>query len=489
MAKLKNIIRQLSEKDFSIIHDSLLETNADKSAYLLKSLRERSLSDSKIMAELEVNANAYYTMRSRLNQRIEEHLIQQMEGPRTDLLRKVANLNEVVFTKKRTISIATLKKLEKELVDYDLANELTIIYKSLKKLHINSPEYFHYSQLYNRHVAYMLAVDKAEDLLAEYVKKFGGYLLSGDETEKLGLSLLVKEMQNVARLYESHRLYIYQSCLIIYHRLFVEKEDNLQQEGESIEDMLAHVRRIFDTYNMDALYYHLTLVFEFLRMEYYNHYKVYRQAEKYFEEVNEAASNLMVNYPNYTFSAQFLISKLERSLRLGTEQELNGENESIFVDFEPDPLDAPRHYIYIMYKALGAYYVGKYDETIRLVNTMLIDTNLKGFPFAQMEAKTLMALQYCLLKDFELFNQLSNSIQRQIRLLGKDVCENILLFLKILKVATSESKKEKPKKIHALIEKFKAVKVNYFTPISFIKMDEEFVDALVALEAPEGQSE
>lgn len=484
MAKLKNIIKQLSEKDFKSIYDSLIESNAEKSAYLLKALRERSLSDTKIMVELEVNANAYYTLRSRLNQKIEEHLIQQMESPRTDILRKVANLNEVLFTKKRTISIATLKKLEKDLLDYDLANELTVVYKSLKKIHINSPDHFHYSQLYNRHVAYMLAVDKAEDLLAEYFKKYGSFLLSGDATEKLGLSLLVKEMQNVARLYESHRLYVYQSCMLVYHRLFVERDDNLQQEGESIEDIFAHVQKVFDTYNLDPLYYHLNLVFEFLKLEYYNHYKVYRQAEKFYEEVNDAAGNLLVNYPIYTFSAQFLISKLERHLRLGTEKELYTENESMFMDYEADLLDIPKHLIYVVYKALSAYYIGKYEETAKLINGLLNELSLKKYPFALMEVKTLLALQYCLLKDFELFNQLSNSIQRQIRLFGKDECENVMLFLKILKVATSESKKDKAKKIHALIPKFKSLTVNYFAPTTLIKMDDQFVEALVAIETP-----
>mgnify|MGYP003435303079 FL=1 len=32
MAKLKNIIKQLSEKDFKAIYDSLIESNAEKSA-------------------------------------------------------------------------------------------------------------------------------------------------------------------------------------------------------------------------------------------------------------------------------------------------------------------------------------------------------------------------------------------------------------------------------------------------------------------------
>ncbi|MEO1099759.1 MAG: hypothetical protein AAFX57_18700, partial [Bacteroidota bacterium] len=134
MAKLKNIIKQLSTKDYESIKDALIESNAEKSAYLLQAMRERQLSDSKIMGELGVNTNAYYTLRSRLNQKIEEYLLQIMESPRTDILKKVANINEIIFTKKKAIAVATLKKLERELLDYDLSNELTIVYKSLKKM-------------------------------------------------------------------------------------------------------------------------------------------------------------------------------------------------------------------------------------------------------------------------------------------------------------------------------------------------------------------
>jgi hypothetical protein len=478
MAKLKNIIKQLSEKDFKAIHDSLIESNAEKSAYLLKSLRERQLSDNKIMTELDVNANAYYTLRSRLNLKIEEYLMQQLESPRTDVLRKVANINEVLFTKKRTIAVATLKKLEKELIDYDLANELTVIYKSLKKLNVNSPDYFQYSQLYNRHVAYMLALDKAEDLLADYFKKYGSYLFSGDDMEKLGLSLLMKEMQNVANLYESHRLYVYRSCMHVFHRLFVEPDETLEPEAEGIEDIFDKVQKIFDSYNLDAIYYHLNLVFEFLKLEYYNHYKVYRQAEKFYEEVNDAAGNLLTNYSTFTFPAQFLISKLERSLRLGNEGELFTESEAILIDYEADVLDVPRHVIYVTYKALAAYYADKYDEAAKLINTLLNEVSMKKYPFALLEVKSILALQYVLLRDYELFNQLANSIQRQIRIFGKDSCENIQLFLKILKIATSEAKREKVKKINAVVPKLKQQTVSYFAPTLLVKLDEKLIKNL-----------
>lgn len=478
MAKLKNIIKQLSEKDFTAIYNSLIESNAEKSAYLLKALRERSLSDNKIMSELDVNANAYYTLRSRLNLKIEEYLMEQLESPRADVLRKVANINEVLFTKKKAISVATLKKLEKELLDYDLSNELTVIYKSLKKVNINSPDYFQYSQLYNRHVAYMLAVDKAEDLLADYFKKFGDYLLNGGEVEKLGLGLLMKEMQNVGKLYESHRLYVYQSCMYIFHRLFVEVDDNMHQEGESIEDIFDKVQKMFESYHLDAIYYHLNLVFEFLKLEYYNHYKVYRQAEKYYEEVNDACSNLLVNYTTFTFPAQFLISKIERNLRNGTEADLYAENETVFEDFEVDTQDIPKHIVYILYRALSCYYADKYDEAAKLINNLLNEVSLKKYPFIQLEIKSLLALQYVLLKDYELFNQLSNSIQRQIRLFGKDACENILLFLKVLKISTSEAKKEKAKKISALIPRLGTIQVNYFAPTRLVKLDDKFIRLL-----------
>ncbi|GIV37874.1 MAG: hypothetical protein KatS3mg032_2253 [Cyclobacteriaceae bacterium] len=482
MAKLKNIIKQLSEKDYKSLYDSLLESNADKSAYLLKALRERQLSDNRIMEQLGVNANAFYTLRSRLHLKIEEYLMQQLQNPRTDVLRKVANINETLFTKKRTICITTLKKLEKELQDYDLANELTIIYKALKKLHISSPDYFHYSQQYNRHVAYTLAIDKAEDLLADYFKKYGNYLLTGSEIEKLSLSLLLKEMRNVANLYESHRLYVFLSCMLIFHRLFVEPDENLKEDSESIEDMFDRVQKIFDTYNLDSLYYHLNLIFEFLKLEYYNHYKVYRQVERCFEEVNDAAGSLMTNYVTYTFPARFLITKLERHIRLGTEKELYDEIPNLFPDYEPDPQDAPRHIIYVMFKVLAAYYAGRYEEGIRLINNLLNEVSLKRYPQTAIEVKTVLALLYVLEHEFELYKPLYYSVQRQYRTLEKPEAKNIFYWLKILKISTSEVKREKAKKIEAVIPKLQQCVNPYFSPTALIKLDKTLIKKLAEFE-------
>ncbi len=478
MAKLKNIIKQLSEEDFVAIYDSLIESSADKSAYLLQAMREKQRSDYKIMEELDVNTNAYYTLRSRLNQKIEEYLLQQMENPRTDILKKVANINEIIFTKKRAIAVATLKKLEKELLDYDLSNELTIVYKFLKKLHINTADYFNYSQLYNKHVAYTLAVDKAEDLLAEYFKKYGNYSLSGDESSKMELMLMSKEMNNVCSLYKSHRLYVYQSCVNIYHRLYVEKEETMVDDLEPIEDIIVNVQKIFEDYSLDSIYYHLRIVFEYLKLEYYDHYKVYRKAENYFEEVNDSCADLLSNYTLFTNPAQFLLTKIKRHVRIGTVEEMYDENEGIFHEYEPDKNDVPNYVTYVIYRSLSCYYKKKYDEAARWVNNLLNELSLKKFPSAQLEVKTVLALQYCMVRDYDLFNQLINSIQRQIRLMGKDDCEHVVIFTKILKISISDSKKNKKSKIESLADKIKNIELDYFTPTLLVKIDDDFINTL-----------
>ena len=479
MAKLKNIIKQLSEEDYNTIYKSLIESNAEKSGYLLKYLREHQISDAKIMDELDVNTNAYYTLRSRLNQKIEEYLLQQMESPRTDILKKVANINEIIFTKKKAISIATLKKLEKELLDYDLSNELTIVYKTLKKLHIHSDEHFNYKQLYNKHVAYMLAMDKAEDMLSEYFKKYGSYALLGTERERMELNLMKEEMDNVMNLHESHRLYVYQSCLTIFHRLFVEPEIfESDLDEEPIEDTIDKVEKIFDAYYLDSIYYHLKKVFGFLKLEYYNHYKVYRKAEKFYEDINDNCALLISNYGLYTYPSQFLLSKIERHLRLHTEAQLYEENIELFEDFEYDTNDIPTHITYIIYRSLSCYYVEKYEEAAQWINNLLNEVSLKKFPLALLEIKIILALQYCLMNDYDLFTQLVNSIQRQMRILGKDQCQHILILTKIFKTSINDNKKQKADKISTLINKMGDIQGPPFSPSKFIRLDDEFIKKL-----------
>ena len=327
-------------------------------------------------------------------------------------------------------------------------------------------------------MAYTLAIDKAEDLLAEYFKKYGSYFLSGIEKEKLELSLLMREMQNVSNLYKSHRLYVYTNAMLIWHRLFVEGGESMDPEAESVEDILHNVQKIFDTYHMDTIYYHLDIVFDFLRLEYYNHYKVWKQFEKHFEEVNNTTSRLMMNYTNYTFPAQLLISKLGRHIRLKTEENILEEAEFHFQEFESDPSDTPQQFILTSYQALGYYYAGQFEQAAKIMNGLLNDPNLKKYPYATVEIKTLLGLQYVILGEVEIFRQLTSSIQRQARLIGEDVCYNILQFNKILRITVSEAQKNKENKLKAIIPSINWENASFFSPVSMIRLDDKFIKLL-----------
>ena len=108
---------------------------------------------------------------------------------------------------------------------------------------------------------------------------------------------------------------------------------------------MLNVEKIFEDYNRDSIYFNLNIVFEFLKLEYYNFYKVYRKAERYFDEVNFNASLLLSNYNLYTFSPQFLLSKLDRNVRIETEGDLYEENKVLFGDYEVDMNDVPMDYV------------------------------------------------------------------------------------------------------------------------------------------------
>ncbi|TAG01999.1 MAG: hypothetical protein EAZ44_07770 [Cytophagia bacterium] len=481
MAKLKNIIRQLAQDDFESIYQDLAKNNAEKSAYLLKYIYQEQLSDSKIMKELNVNTNAYYTLRSRLNQKIEEYLLQQIESPRTDVLRKVANINEIIFTKKRTIAIATLKKLEKELLDYDLSNELMLVYKTLKKLHINTPEYFEYSQFYNQHVAYTLDVDKVEFYMAEYFKKYGTYSFTFEETEKTELILLNQQIVNICKKYSSRRLYVYQSCVNVFHRLFVEAEDEMIDDSiEPIEDIFTSVEQTFTQYGMDSIYFHLGIVFQYLRLEYYNHYKLYRKAEKFFDEVNDSSAALLSSYNMFTYPARFLFTKLERNTRANNLEILYEENQGLFIDFEADLENTPQYVTYVCYRAICQFYAGKYEEGVRWLNKLLNDVSLKRFPYVNLEIKLFLGVLYVLVKDEELLTQLLTSLQRQIRLLSKETCIHAVLIAKLLKISMQANKIEKEERIKTLFEKIKkTLPKQTFCVTKYLRFDDELLNKII----------
>ncbi len=475
MAKLNQIIQDLSEEDFENIFKALMEGSAEKSAYLFKHLKEGRLKDNEIMLDLQVNANAYYTLRSRLNQRIEEYLLQKMESPRADLLKKVANIHEIIFTQKKAIAIATLKKLEKELLDYDLSNELTIVYKYLKKLHIFSEDHFNYRQLYNQQVAFNLAIDQQEDDIGEYFRKYGEYYLSKLEATEIELDLISQKLENTKALYKSHRLYVYKTCQEIFYELFM-KEDT---DFESLQEKFEKLEVIFETYYLDSTYYHLKSLLEAFKFEVQLRQGDLEETAKYAAEVESVLPRLIQNYQSFTFPSIFLFSYIQYKVFLGEEQELARWNLENFNDFEPDQNNIPGFACYYSYRSICSLMNNDLEEGALFLNNLLNEISFKGHPKTHMEVKLLLSVFYGLMDDFELFSQLAHSIQRQIRILGKESCMHAVYLIKLLKTYFANQKKNKDQKLQDFYQLVKQNFPEYFSPLEVLSRTGYFEKLMV----------
>ena len=96
-----------------------------------------------------------------------------------------------------------------------------------------------------------------------------------------------------------------------------------------------------------------------------------------------------------------------------------------------------------MYRAICCYYGGKFNDAAKWINNLLNDVSMRRFPNAVLEVKAILALQYCCMHDFALFNQFVNSLQRRVRILRKENCEDIAIFSKLFKISITRAIRDK----------------------------------------------
>ena len=469
MKSIRSIVNALTENDVKEIKNSFYRDN-DKVALLFNMLLGEVV-DEEIRETLGLSTNAYSTLRSRLHTKVQNHLIALSDNPtRADVLNKLLSIDDIIFTQKPTIALTTLKKLERELIRFDLSNELTVVYKYLKKLHLNTTEYFHYSQLYNRHVAYSLALDKAEDLLAKYYKGYGYYYVMGDSSKKLELTAIFEEMNNVCALYQSHRMFVHFAALQIIHRLFVDEKAFDRYKLEPIEDLLAQVDDIFRKYPKDDIYIHLNLLFTYIRFEYYYKHGIMAKAMVLLREVNMQIPKLLIHYENYSFPAQFLIGNLQLT-RDGYLENREFDYHMLFDGFSVDNSSIPSKVVYYIYRALTCYYLTDYTSASKWLFDLNNEVSFKEHNKMLMEVKCLIAYIKFIQKDDILFKQNLTSAQRTLRIIGAENTPHLAAFVKMLSILNSESSKNKEQKLGSQIETIKQFRLDGFHPTLYINLE------------------
>jgi len=476
METFNKTIKKLNDKDYEDLRNAVAGGKSSKPYILLEAARTQNYSDSEMLEKLEVNQSAYYTMKSRLNQKIATYFSKKVNNPISVLKEEVGRIPAMLFTSNRKVTTRALTDLEKKLLDYDLSNELIVVYKTLARLHLYTPDYDYYEKLYNKHVAFSLAVVKAEDLFFEFTKRIGIYLLTREERDLEAVKSTLRELTNFAELYMSHRLFVLHNIVRTYYLCaLTSKRENLKSLEVEIDNVLQEIKKIFDRFPMDTFYQSIRLLPDLLYFEYYQKTENSSRADFHYENVNKEVSSIAAKKIMTFYVVRYLQAKVDRFLANNDIAQLTDSNKELEHALEADGGE-DYHFVSIkMYFAICRFYQNDFNGAAKTVNEMRNQLSMKKYLYADVECKLFQALQYCMMGEDGLCNQIIQSIRRQIDEEG-DRFQQAELFMKILKTALkAEDLRKKIKRLTDMWAQFTEANTGVNQLLSFVKLDEALI--------------
>lgn len=473
---LYKIISQLTEEEFNEIYSTFTANKADKSAAFLKIIRDNpETPDKQFLDEFDITPAAFYVLKSRLNQKIEGFLLNRVGDPNLHVMRRVLNVNDLTFNNPREISVAALRRLEKELVRFDFPFGLMIVYKELQNLHAFDENHTYYKSRYNQQVAYTVAMDKAVDLVVQFFRAFDGYYLARKERDHAEMIRVMEKIDNLNNLYESHRLYIYKSIIHIFAKLFLEIPNTIRCEVEDIEVMFEKCFDILGEYKEDSFYQNINLLFNFLRYVYYDNNKVRDKSKIYFEILDYKIEELLTRYHLNANTSLFLFRKLRYHQRTNTIEQLVRDVEEYVGEIDVEPYRLAFYVNYNLFLAHTHFADRNYKKASRILYNLRNEVPLRKFVHIELEVKFFLALTYVLLEDFDLANQLILSLQRQLRKPTFSRYEHGKVLIRILSVALGGKPRTRAKNLRANIEKWNETNVGRHALIEEIDLEALFL--------------
>lgn len=473
---LYKIISQLTDEEFTEIYTTFTANKADKSAAFLKIIRENPESpDKEFLQKFDISPSAFYVLKSRLNQKIETFLLNRVGDSNLHVMRRVLNVNDLVFNNPREISVAALRKLEKELVKFDFPFGLMVVYKELQNLHAFDENHTYYKSRYNQQVAYAVAMDKAVDLVVQFFRSYDSFYLSRKEKDFNDMIRQMEKIDNLNNLYESHRLYIFKAIIHIFAKLFIDIPDTIRCEVEDVEGMFEKSFEILGEYKDDAFYLNINILFNFLRFVYYDNNNIRDKSKIYFEILDFKIEELMTRYHFNANTSLFLSRKLRYHIRTNTIEQLIKDVENYISKIEIEPY---RLAFFVNFHQFMAYahFVGKnYKKSARILYNLRNEVNLRKHIHMDLEIKFFLALTYVVMEDFDLANQLILSLQRQLRKPTMARYEHAKVLLKILSVALGGKPRTRIKNLQINIEKWKELNQGKYALLTELDLEKLFI--------------
>ena len=426
MIKLKKIVCHLSAPVYQSIEDALVKNKADNFLFLLRAYRNSDIKDNEIIQQLDISMNSLYVLKSRLNDKIQEHLSGDIWTNQEDMLKQLHQVPEVLFGASHEVAEAFLLKLEKDLLLHDMHNELLVVYSALKKLNLHSEKYFHYSQLYNRHVAFSLSIEKCEDILGSFNRALAQYNFSRLPKQLDTLLFLNKEISDHFSLNPSQQTELIKHIIELQLAIFCDR----QSDDADMEQILHHTQKLISDLPAASVHKSWQPVSDCLFFEYFCKTAQWKQAAAYYERANAHLHTLLLFSP-VCMTSHFLMSKLKFLQHQNTEPE---PADDVLYDAQ----DRHSQVLLGIYQAMVCCSKKEYKEGVRHLNDILNTGSFKDFFHINTEIKLSLAYMYIQLRDYDMADSILKNIARKIKSEETDYT-NILTLIKVFTTDIKQS--------------------------------------------------
>lgn len=446
MVKLKNIVKGLDSEIYEAIESSLLKSKAENFLFLFKAYREDSLKDVEIIESLNINSNSFYVLKSRLIDKIQEFLAGDIYADMETVTTKLHQIPEICINSSREVARMYLQKLEQDLLKFDMHNELMIVYSALKKVNSYSDKYFHYSQLYNKNIAFCLSLEKSTEILADFNRVLGQYLFSRSHKLLETLNFLRSSIEEHYVLNNSRQIELIKNIFELQFDIFI----NMKSESNSsTEEILQQTQKILNELPESAPFKSWGIAIDYLSFEYYNKIGHSTLTLKYFEKVNANLSTLLLT-THVCLSSNFLISKIAYLQKTSKLNEFNVDSTVLILS---DSADFHSIVLLGIYQAMSMYYEGRLKEACLKLNELLNINSFKDYFHINTEIKLSLAFIYLKLEEFDLADNILKNTYRKIK---GDKLENYYGILDLIKVFGENIKRQS-------LGKPNVKQVNHFT--------------------------
>jgi hypothetical protein len=435
MEILNKTIKKLSDAEYNELVMQVSGNRKNKPYIILEASRSREVTDEEMMELLQINPGAYYTLKSRLNNKIASVLSNKVQTPVNILMNEVAKIPAHLQGINQEFSIRALIDLEKQLIEYDLSTELILVYKTLAELNLFTDDYTYYDNLYKKHVAFSLAAGKAENILYRFIRKMGIYQLTLEPEVLEDIVLLKRELSNICEMYDSHRLFVIYNIVNIYYQCNVlNKRDSLKSQELEIESTLQKMTATFEKYNQDTFYQSIKFIIDFLYFEYYQKTNNQVRADFYLEKINPQIPDMCTRHAMHFYIAQYLNTRVEKYLNDKNIDNLVFLNDTLNTTLDISPNEEYHFVAARKFIAISKFYQNDFSGAAKTINELRNDISIKKYLYTDIECKLFQALQYCIMGEDSLCHQIISSVKRQISE-NEQQWESATVFIKLLKTA------------------------------------------------------